>query len=289
MQRIKRCHGEPISMEVSLMASLSQITDGHMTELKRILSGAGFGAEVAEEVLKHPEMALKMVNAILDPFQKALGLINGLFVHADQQMSNVISWSSTNGWGFAPRDIPSKMPAWPKQPLAALVLVPYWDDPVETAKNLWFAAASQQHRSYPRPGTELDWDVAFRDIVETAPRQVQKKCLRWEVIDFGASQGKGLYDRYPFSKPMPSAGVLAAAAHFPMWVRRMDGDRIPFVWVPGYGHLNTTSLLNRKGDLQYAKSLGDLVLPMIKWEYPAIKLTTGDPYRSKDAATPEFI
>ena len=30
------------------------------------------------------------------------------------------------------------------------------------------------------------------------------------------------------------AEALAAAAHFPDWVQAMDGERVPYVWMPGY-------------------------------------------------------
>ena len=30
------------------------------------------------------------------------------------------------------------------------------------------------------------------------------------------------------------AEILAAAAHFPNWVQAMDGEHVPYVWMPGY-------------------------------------------------------
>ncbi len=30
------------------------------------------------------------------------------------------------------------------------------------------------------------------------------------------------------------AEILAAAAHFPYWVRAMDGQTVPYVWLSGY-------------------------------------------------------
>ena len=32
----------------------------------------------------------------------------------------------------------------------------------------------------------------------------------------------------------PHAGILAAAALHPQWVKSMDGDKVPYVWIPGY-------------------------------------------------------
>ncbi len=35
-------------------------------------------------------------------------------------------------------------------------------------------------------------------------------------------------------KKSPHAGILAAAAHHPTWVKAMDGQTVPYVWAAGY-------------------------------------------------------
>jgi hypothetical protein len=53
------------------------------------------------------------------------------------------------------------------------------------------------------------------------------------VIDLGANHGSSPSDvRDP--KTSTHAGILAAAALHPAWVRSMDGDRVPHTWLPGY-------------------------------------------------------
>ena len=57
--------------------------------------------------------------------------------------------------------------------------------------------------------------------------------LRWEVIDMGAN-----FNKRPPSKrsaaTSPHAGILAAAALHPQWIKSMDGDKVPYVWLSGY-------------------------------------------------------
>lgn len=57
--------------------------------------------------------------------------------------------------------------------------------------------------------------------------------LRWEVIDLGCQRNKKPMD-VRSSKSSPNAGILAAAALHPNWVKSMDGDKVPYVWIPGY-------------------------------------------------------
>jgi hypothetical protein len=57
--------------------------------------------------------------------------------------------------------------------------------------------------------------------------------LRWEVIDLGRRRGQKPCDvRHPDTSP--HAGILASAMLHHEWVKVMDGENVPYVWLPGY-------------------------------------------------------
>lgn len=63
------------------------------------------------------------------------------------------------------------------------------------------------------------------------------RCLRLEKIHLAAHWDKRNGIRpldVRSAKDSPHAGVLAAVASFPKWVQAMDGDKVPYVWLPGY-------------------------------------------------------
>lgn len=62
-----------------------------------------------------------------------------------------------------------------------------------------------------------------------------RRGLRWTAVDFGTNRGETALDMRD-AESAPHAEVLAAVAHFPEWVRRMDGAEIPYVVISGYEH-----------------------------------------------------
>ncbi|MDO8463087.1 MAG: hypothetical protein Q7S96_02340 [bacterium] len=166
-------------------------------------------------------------------------LIHGMFANLETQIANMRKWNERRRWGFTSADfVLGDPPAWPDDRLVAVVLVPYLPDHKgvtgiqRTFDELWEVTSRRQPnrdrwsevRSDPQHLTLLD------GITHTPG-------LRWEVIDLGANWDKqnGIAPntvRSPASSP--HAGILAATAHHPRWVRKMDSTTVPFVWAPGY-------------------------------------------------------
>lgn len=169
--------------------------------------------------------------------QKPL-LINGIFAPPEVQVENVRRWNDEQqGWGFSDENFASlaEAPEWPdgeEAKLVAVVLVPYLATVQQTFDELWQVAATQQPNSWRWAELHSDPDhLRLLSGIEHKPG------LQWEVIDLGAN-----WDRRDGISPesvrdpgtSPHAGCLAAAAHHPKWVQAMDGEKVPFIWLPAY-------------------------------------------------------
>lgn len=164
------------------------------------------------------------------------GLIQEMFVSPETQLANMRSWNLERGWGFIDAYFIEAEAAlanvtWPSNRLTALVLVPYLDTVQRTFDELWAVASGIQPNNWRweelKSGKK---NLRLLDGIEHKPG------LRWEIIDLGAN-----WDRQTGLRPVDvrdttsaHAGILAAAAHFPKWVQAMDGDKVPYVWLPGY-------------------------------------------------------
>ncbi len=170
-------------------------------------------------------------------------LIHGLFTPVEAQLTRVCELNIERGWGFTDEDFEvaeQSVPEWPDGKLVAVVLVPYLPDGngmggVErTFEELWQVAATAQEEGwrwddgYGKAG--LDRLRLLKGIEHPAK---DKPVLRWEVIDLGCNRNRRPVDvRDP--KTSPHAGILASAMLHPEWVKAMDGDKVPYVWAPGY-------------------------------------------------------
>lgn len=230
------------------MANLLKLGFDKISDLVDKLAQAGFTVKMADEVRKNPKLAEAIVNAL--KAHSAFTLVHGLFVKPESQITRVRAWNHEFGW-----DIPDEafataeksVPAWPEQQLVAVVLVPYLGDKSNylgdksnkngtvtcgierTFHELWACAKSEQDANWRWDG----YDKAGSDGLRLLKGLEHKIGLRWEVIDLGCQRNTKPCD-VRSSKPSPNAGILAAAALHPQWVKRMDGDKVPYVWLPGY-------------------------------------------------------
>lgn len=225
------------------MASLSTNTDGEITEFKGRLGRAGFTADIIREVNTGDdnELAKLMYETLMR--HPRFTLVHGLFVKPEAQIARVREWNQEFGWGISDEafaEAKQSVPAWPEEKLVAVVLVPYLadkkaeDDTVTTGlertfHELWARAKVEQDANWRWDG----YDKAGSDRLRLLKGIEHKVGLRWEVIDLGCNRNKKPMD-IRSSKSSPNAGVLAAAAFHPQWVKSMDGDKVPFVWIPGY-------------------------------------------------------
>lgn len=178
-----------------------------------------------------------------------------MFVPPRTQLINLCRWNAARGWGFSEDDISQlerEIPAEPestddgKLQLKARVLEIHLPDGPDgtpgvrrTFDELWEIVVREQGM---RP-CHL-FGLAPKARIALSPGDEHAAGLRWRVIDLGhgwpaaGTERRGPRGTAPRSLPSgaerPHAGLLAAAAHFPMWLRRMDGKHVPYVWLPGY-------------------------------------------------------
>lgn len=163
-----------------------------------------------------------------------------LFVSPEQQRENVRRWNEEYNLDFTEADFEKLgLPPTTGYGFVQWVLVPYLDDlktkertigGIErTFEVLWQIVVAQQPDTYRWFAVQLDPKHLRCLEGITHPG----KCLQWERIDLAANRNKQPKDvRGP--KTSPHAGILAAVAHFPKWVQAMDGEMVPYVWLPGY-------------------------------------------------------
>jgi hypothetical protein len=161
------------------------------------------------------------------------------FVSPLEQLANLRRWNDERDWGLPEVEFTGVDVAVTAHdsPLVVDVLVAYLPGQgavtgvQRTCEQLWDAAAQRQPRAWcwderkvgPKP-------VRLLDGIEHRPG------IRRVTLDLAANRDRRVGVR-PLDVRGPtsaSAEILAAAAHFPDWVRSMDGSRVPFVCLAGY-------------------------------------------------------
>lgn len=175
-------------------------------------------------------------------FDRPVSQQPGWFVSPAEQLANVRRWNEERGWGFADSDFPVVIPDFtPSQTLEVLVLAVYLPDEgkgrkqvpgyVRTANELWQIAREGQPNWWQWDELKLDADhLRLLDGVTHTPG------IRWVALDLGAhwNAKDGVRPRDVRGENSAHAEILAAAAHFPQWVQAMDGEKVPYAWLPGY-------------------------------------------------------
>lgn len=171
-------------------------------------------------------------------------LIHGLFSPIQNQILRVRELNFLFDWGIpdeAFSEVEHSVPKWPESRLVVVTLVPYLpaNDKMgavgRTFQGLWKAAIIAQSANQRWEGYEKADQDSLRLLKGIEHPATERPVLRWEVIDLGCncSHNRKLSDvRSPATSP--HAGILAAAALHPQWIRSMDGKNVPHVWLPGY-------------------------------------------------------
>ena len=166
-----------------------------------------------------------------------------MFTSLTEQLGNIRRWNAERRWGLDADDFHSVdlTPKAGNDPLVVDVLAVYLASTAEcngvirTCQQLWSVAAEQQPHSW-----SWDW---YRDSWQDIPKPVRlidglvhRPGIRRVTVDLSAGFIPGRHVRPTALRGPDSAHaeVLAAAAHFPRWVRAMDGKEVPYTWLLGY-------------------------------------------------------
>lgn len=213
--------------------------DGKLMEIKRQLrlpSGYPHDLNALELALQRISEGNfeQVLGPSCDPVVLQRAKASKLFCSPEEQVANIRTWNDQFLGGYfkqADFENLSTPPDWPSGKLSAVVLVPYLATVHGTFTSLWKATASQHRDPWCWDGYQKEASIRLLEGITHEPG------LCWEVIDFGANWDKTngtapITVRTPANSP--HAGILAAAAHFPKWLKRMDGSKVPYVWGPGY-------------------------------------------------------
>lgn len=191
-----------------------------------------------------------------------------MFAGPDVQLANLARWNRARGWGFTVEQFEAAAASVPEPPaepdggalqLKARVLeigLPAGPDGApghrRTFDELWDIVALEQgaipcHLMGLATAFGMTEGAERRPVVtrlDLAPGETHRPGLRWRTIDFGhgwpdpdpaCAKLCGLAPRrLPRGTERAHAGILSAAAHFPLWLARMDGKNVPYAWLPGY-------------------------------------------------------
>jgi hypothetical protein len=167
-----------------------------------------------------------------------------MFVGLEEQLANVRRWNEERGWGFGPEDLEAVdlTPRVHQDPLVVDVLAVYLpaDEELDavrrTCDELWSVIAGQHPNAWC--WDEKCWDLSLvgRKQVRVLHGIVHQPGIRRVTLDLGAHWSPWHPRRSIDVRGRDSAHaeVLAAGAHFPRWLRAMDGVTVPYVLLSGY-------------------------------------------------------
>lgn len=150
-----------------------------------------------------------------------------MFKSPQDQIKNIQKWNKKYKWGFSNAAIDTafeKKPTSDNENTASLqtsVLVPYLSG-VQSTFDALIQVIRDEYKSHY---------ISYYTKEVKLTHGTHKPGLRWETIDFGANRNKVPQD---IGAEGAHAGILAAACHFPDWLKAMHGSTVPYVDLPGY-------------------------------------------------------
>ncbi len=220
------------------MTRLHDVTIGKFDQFKRVLAEADFDGELVDAVLKQPRLAGGMVGWLREQLNPPVPDLSELFVSLEVQLANVRNWNAMRGWGFTDADFDAiDVTPVEHSGLVVDVIAVYLPDQGKTSgiqrtfEELWDIASSVQPSKWRYESLKSDKKhLRLLDGIEHTPG------IRRVTLDLGANWDRqnGICPIDVRGKDSVHAEALAAAAHFPDWIQAMDGERVPYVWMPGY-------------------------------------------------------
>ncbi|MBI4434817.1 hypothetical protein HY635_03330 [Candidatus Uhrbacteria bacterium] len=186
--------------------------------------------------------------------RQRLRLLRGLYTPPERQLVNVRAWRSQRVKEWA--DVPDAWftnlgpaPAWPDGKLQCVTLelalpdlpetkdaegntIPAVPGYIRTVRDLWDIVSHQHPKAWKLPELHLDAEHLF--LLDGA---TYEPGLRWRVHDLGANwDTKDGIRPADVRSPLISPNVdgFATLAHHPQFVRRMDGVKVPYLWIAGF-------------------------------------------------------
>jgi hypothetical protein len=166
-----------------------------------------------------------------------------MFIPLSEQLANIRRWNEERQWGLSASDLHSVdlTPRAGNNRLVVDLIAIYlrdsadMDDVQRTCHELWTVAAAQQPHSWSWDWYSDRWEQR-RKPVRLITGLAHRPGIRRVTVDLAAHFEPGRYVRPSALRSLDSAHaeILAAAAHFPRWVRAMDGKSVPYAWLSGY-------------------------------------------------------
>lgn len=166
-----------------------------------------------------------------------------MFVSLREQLDNIRVWNDERDWGLSAHDLDSAdlTPSVEKKPFVVDLFAVYLGDNDElngvrrTCHELWTVAAEQQAHTWCWDWYWNKWKDRPKPV-RLLDGIVHRPGVRRVTVDLAAHFEPGRYLRPSTVRGHNSAHaeVLAAAAHFPRWIRAMDGKTVPYAWLSGY-------------------------------------------------------
>jgi hypothetical protein len=214
---------------------MASLTVEQRIKLMQVLADAGMGSDLAEIIIRKPGLAGGMVAWLRGQLAPPLP---ELFASLEVQLANVRRWNAERNWGFTDADFGAiDLTPASHSGLVVDVIAVYLPGQGKTSgvqrtfEELWDIASSVQPHKWRYRALKSDpKHLRLLNGIEHTPG------IRRVTLDLGAywDTTNGIRPVDVCGKDSAHAEILAAAAHFPDWVRAMDGERVPNVWLPGY-------------------------------------------------------
>ncbi|HEU5005310.1 MAG TPA: hypothetical protein VFT49_04515 [Candidatus Saccharimonadales bacterium] len=230
------------------MASLYDITKGEAVELDRVLSQAGFDADMARAAIKSPDLVDVMVAALRERLQPSTGVVLDLRAEFDpqRQIAQIASLNHSrgkrNGWKFGKSDFASlpEPPAWPDDMRLPMIgLTPTLDTVGRTFEEaLGFLGQVHSPRYWRWDGLKSDPDY-LRLI---GGHEFEPGTLRWTIMDGAAywepERGRSLVEvrerAAEKNETLASHHVYWNGGHYKTWPQSMNGTTVPYADAAAY-------------------------------------------------------
>jgi len=213
------------------MASLYDITKGEDVEFYRVLSRAGVDAELARAIIKRPELAATMIDAVREQ------LAPPLFSTPQEIYDRFVAYAGGQNWPVFDNhqviNVHQTMPVDHVSSLNKLLALDVWlGDLPTTFEGLagWIEYQSRATGNGFRRWDELRSDAKHLRLFDSA-RYAKKPSVKWVELDMTANRGARPKD----VRDKTSAGlqVMTAFAVHPNYPSAIDYDAIPGAWAAG--------------------------------------------------------